>query len=147
MNTRGFRGYKRTSLALGPAFLPALQQGVGKGTCISCSDTLMWLTYYEHCLGRSRVSWAFTLFFRFRGLEPSSAILSLPRTLVFVAGAFSPSSVPAHGSDRKDRHRSTDHPDQDASGAVTGPPQHTQAHEQRNRDKHHDGQEYGGCEL
>ena len=32
------------------------------------------------------------------------------------------SSVPAHGADRKDRYRAADHPDQDASGAITGPP-------------------------
>jgi hypothetical protein len=71
----------------------------------------------------------------------------MPRSLVFVAGAFPRSSVPAHGAYRKDRYRAADHPDQDASGTIAGPPQHAQAHEQRHHDEYYDGQQHGGCEL
>jgi hypothetical protein len=42
---------------------------------------------------------------------PCSAIPSTPRSLVFVAGALSRSSGPAHGDDRKDRYRAADHSD------------------------------------
>jgi hypothetical protein len=56
----------------------------------------------------------------FKGM-PCSAIMSTPRSLVFVAGAFPRSSGPAHGADREDRYRAADHSDPDASGAITGP--------------------------
>ena len=37
---------------------------------------------------------------------------------MFVSGALSRSSVPAHGDDRKDRYRPADRSDPDASGGI-----------------------------
>jgi hypothetical protein len=57
---------------------------------------------------------------------PCSAIMSIPRSIVFVAGAFirSPGS-PAHSAGCNSRRRTTDHSYHDASGYISGPPQHT----------------------
>jgi hypothetical protein len=57
---------------------------------------------------------------------PCSAIMSIPRSIVFVAGAFTRSpDGPAHSAGRNSRRRTTDHSYQDASGYISGPPQHT----------------------
>jgi hypothetical protein len=62
----------------------------------------------------------------FRKGTPCSAILSIPRSLVFVAGAFfrSPHGLD-NGAERKSPRCTTEHSYQDASGYITAPPQNT----------------------
>jgi hypothetical protein len=57
---------------------------------------------------------------------PCSAIMSIPRSLMFVAGAFirSPDD-PAHSAGRNSRRRTTDYSYQDTSGYISGPPPQT----------------------
>ena len=57
---------------------------------------------------------------------PCSTIMSIPRSLVFVAGAFTRSpDGHARSAGRNCRRRTTDHSYQDASGYISGPPPQT----------------------
>src|SRR5215212_5322350 len=76
-----------------------------------------------------------------------SVLVSISRSLVFVAGAFrrSPHS-PDNGTERESRRRTADHSCHDAHGHITAPPQHAHTHEHRHHEKHHRGQHHGACE-
>src|SRR5215208_2616212 len=72
--------------------------------------------------------------------------MSIPRSLVVVAGAFSraPHS-PDHGAERNSRRRTADHSYHDAQGYISAPPQHAHTHQHRHHEKHHRGQHHGAC--
>src|SRR5215213_10976352 len=76
-----------------------------------------------------------------------SAIVSIPKALVFAAGAFPRSPHgPDNGAERKSPHRTADHSYYDAQGYITAPPQHAHTHEHRHHEKHHRGQHHGARE-
>src|SRR5215210_9028216 len=64
-----------------------------------------------------------------------SAIVSIPKSLVFAAGAFPRSPHgPDNGAERKSPHRTADHSYHDAPGYITAPPQHAHTHEHRHHE-------------
>src|SRR5215204_6103582 len=67
---------------------------------------------------------------------PCSAIMSIRRSVVFVAGAFPRSPHgPENSAQRNSRPRTTDHSYQGAQGYITAPPQNTYTHEHRHYEK------------
>jgi hypothetical protein len=78
---------------------------------------------------------------------PCSAIVSIRRSLVFVAGAFPRSPHgPENSAERNSRCRTTDDSYQGASGYITAPPQNTYTHEHRHYEKCYRGQHHGARE-
>src|SRR5215216_3023350 len=78
---------------------------------------------------------------------PCSAIVSIRRSLVFVAGAFPRSPHgPENSAERNSRRRTTDYSYQGASGYITAPPQNTYTHEHRHYEKSYRGQHHGARE-